>query len=133
MKNINLFDEYTAQIFSILYQAFPEKTALDVLKISGHEGVSDDGAMEKPARICRSTIEWLSTAGYVDYESNFECGVFGAVLTAKGLEVLKAVSASLKSRESIGEKIVRTVTTGAKETAKSCAKTALTEGFKSFL
>lgn len=133
MKNMDLFNAYTAEIFSILYQCFPEPAPLDVLKISGHTEVDDYGQMEKPAKICRDTVEWLSNTGYLTYEQNFECGVSGAVLTAKGLEVLKVVPASLERGDSIGEKIVKTMKGGAKETAATLAKTALTEGVKFLL
>ncbi len=130
MKNMDLFNQYSAEIFSMLYLAFPEPIGLDALSISGHQEIDENGSPEKEAKICKATIQWLADTGYLSFQDEYQYGAGDAVLTAKGLEVLKAVPGSLKNGGSIGDKIVTTLKGGAKETATALVKTALTEGFK---
>lgn len=131
--NMELFDTYTAEIFSRLYQSFPEPCALDVLHISGCQDVDETGRMEKPARICRHTVLWLEQSGYLSFESEYPSGFFGVVLSAKGLEVLKAVPDSVKSSDTLGEKLVKALKGGARETARILAKTVLSKGLSLIL
>ncbi len=132
MQNIDLFDEYTARIFALLYERFPVKQSLDVRELCGHSAVNDFGIIVdergRPSRafdIAMATVEWLGDNGYVRLDRNFGHGWTNVVLTAQGLEALSAVPESLASKESFGDRLVRFVREGAFGLAKEAAKAAL--------
>lgn len=127
-SNMDLFNEYTATIFAELYQAFPEVRPLDVGRLSGCKP-DDYGVIGKRGQVCAATIEWLAESGYIRLGHRMDW-TFPAVLTAKGLEILKATPASISQGKSAGESIVAAVKDGSMRTAVNLVSSALTEGFK---
>ncbi len=135
MKNIDLFDEYTARIFAQLYQAFPVKTGIDARKLCGHSETDDFGRVlddrdepSKPFEIAHATISWLADTGYIRGGDMHSWGMSQAVLSPLGLAVLKSVPASLKVEESTGERLSKLVRDGAYDGAKDLIKSALATG-----
>lgn len=129
MSNIELFDEYAAKIFAVVYETFPEKTPVDCLRISESMDVDEYGRASREANICRATLEWLCESGYL--RCGEESGYFRmATLTPKGLECLKVVPSSLDGNTPIGERLVGMLKNGSKQSAVALVRTLLTEGFR---
>jgi hypothetical protein len=135
MKNIELFDEFVARILAGLYEHFPVKSGIDARVLSGHMetdqfgGILDErGEPSRKFEIALATIDWLVDTGYIRTGERRDWGYPQAVLTASGLEVLKASPESLKAREAIGDRIVRLVKDGSLGLAKEAAKAAISTG-----
>jgi hypothetical protein len=135
MQNIDLFDEYVAAALASLYESFPIKRFLDARALCGHADIDDYGAIvddsgrpSKAFEVARATIEWLVETGYVRAGQRHPWGYSDSVLTAAGLEVLKASPESLKAKETLGEKLVRFSREGSVGLAKEAAKAAITTG-----
>ena len=135
MKNIELFDHYAARILAELYEAFPVKRPLDARKLCGHSDVDEWGTIldergerSKAFEVARGTIEWLSETGYLRGGDLGRYGLNGAVLTAMGLDVLKAKPESLRGADSMGDRLVRLVREGAFDLARDLVKSALASG-----
>ena len=132
-RNIELFDEYTARILSRLYERFPVKCPLDVGEITGHTEtdefgtiVAPDGRASKEAEIARATIEWLADTGYLRAENaSLPFGYASCVLTARGLELLKATPRSVSLKETLGDRLVRLVRDGSMDLAKDAVRAAV--------
>lgn len=125
MKNIELFDDFTARILADLYAGFPVKRRLDARKLSGHEAHDDFGRIldergnpSKTFEIAHATIEWLWDTGYVRGDRMDQYGLGQAVLTPT----------SLTPGESTGEKLARLVREGAMDGARELVKAALVTG-----
>jgi len=67
---------------------------------------------------------WLRDAGYLSGE-NHDFGLIDAVLTAKGLETLKAVPDSLNAKTPLGERMVQAVKTEGGHVLRSLVNQAL--------
>jgi len=136
--NIELFDEYAARVLSQLYEQFPVKTGIDVRKLTGHVDTNEYGAILSPdgqrsrqAEIAYATIEWLVETGYIRCKKAAPpYGYSQCVLTAKGLEILKATPASVQSGKTIGDRLVQFVREGALDLAGDAVKAALAAGIK---
>ncbi len=134
--NIDLFDEYASKILAQLYESFPVKTSLDATKLSGHTEsndlgviIDDDGNESKYFDVARATIEWLWESGYIKSNSEMKPhGLPSAVLTSKGLAVLKSVPKSIKRTDTLGDRLAAAVRSGGKETASELLKAALAKG-----
>lgn len=136
--NIELFDEYTGRMLAELYQSFPMPVQLDIRKVSGHINIDEFGMVldehgdpSKEADIALATLEWLIESGYLktrDARSNYGYG--RCVLTAKGLEILKASPESLKEKKYLGDMLVTAVTSGTTDAIKEMAKMIISQGIK---
>lgn len=131
MRNIELFDEYTAKIMAVLYERFPNKRALDVREICGHTAmndfglvVDDNGNPSGAFDVAMGTLEWLGDNGYVRYNKNSGYGWTDVVLTEKGLAMLNKVPNSVASKETFGDRLSRFVREGAMGLAKEATKAA---------
>lgn len=125
LKNIELFDLYAGKILAELYVSFPLKIDIDVcdmleMKISEH-----DMSVPKECMIFNDTLEWLKESGFVYYEECYTYAFRRVVLSAKGLEVLKATPASIKRKDGIGEQLRDVVATGKKEAIRRTVDTIL--------
>lgn len=136
--NIELFDEYTGSVLAKLYQNFPIAIDLGVDEISGHTQMNDFGVIvnekgkeSKHAQVAWHTIQWLKNAGYIHIETQYPyTGYHGCVLTAKGLEVLKATPESVQPQEYLGDQLVSAAKNGTTATLKEAAKQAISTGIK---
>lgn len=131
--NIERFNELTAKIFAALYASFPVRLALEGTDYGMDDTQTNDKGRSRfnnpeEAKFFLATVNWLLNAGYIDF-THLAGGFPGkAVLTAKGLEVLKAMPATLSTQESLGDLLVSGVKTGAKEALQKGVTYALSAG-----
>ncbi|WP_432780248.1 hypothetical protein QZH44_06880 [Pseudomonas corrugata] len=126
-SNIDRFDEYAGLIFARLYATFPMRVQLDddeVIPGAWRDGEFQLEAYESEAEFVKATIHWLKDAGYIDGRPSNR-GLFDAVLTSKGLEVLKATPASLDNGPSLGERITDAAKEEGRETMRSLVSEVL--------
>ena len=134
-SNIKQFDELTGQVLSVLYESFPVPRALllkDLIPdgISFDEHIGFDVPNEK-GDFMFACIDWLAESGYLRFKNKIQAtGYSECVLTAKGLEVLKATPDSLSTESSLGEQLVDASKTGAKSLIGDLAGQALSMGLK---
>jgi len=123
-SNIERFDEIVGQAFARLYQSFPVPVTLQAKDFVGGDNVyvkadfNDvmtgkvaDNTTTPDAEFCIACLKWLVVSGYVTANDAHYSHLPSAVLTAKGLEALKATPASLEMDTPIGERIVQAVKT----------------------
>lgn len=77
-----------------------------------------------------ATAEWLMQAGYITCKPYPYIRIDDAVLTAKGLEVLKAIPKSVASTSSIGEQLAASAKEGGKEVARGLVSEAFGIGVR---
>ncbi|MCG9579764.1 hypothetical protein L1D14_26530 [Vibrio tubiashii] len=158
MKNIEIFESQTAEIFKVPYESFPVPKDIYFHQISPepkpvdgfgetlsppeNEGEFDDfyqsfdlfeqcSEYRKNSTVFSSTIEWLQSSGYISFErmGSFDC-FQSVVLTAKGLEVLKGTPSCLDGSLTLGEKLQDEVVATGSDMARDLVKQALREGLR---
>lgn len=132
-SNIERFDEITGQVLGALYEQFPVPRRLFIKDFVQDGYTMDDQlGMEIPndtGDFVLASIAWLADAGYLRYyEEVHGMGFLASVLTAKGLEVLKATPASLQVGPSLGEKLVDASKGGTKEVLRGVVGEVLSMG-----
>ncbi len=125
MKNIELFDLYTGKILSKLYEHFPLKVNIDVCEMLGLEIDEESLNIPKECDIFNDTVEWLKQSGFIYYDHRFAYAYSGVVLSAVGLETLKATPQSIKARDGIGEMMRDAVIRGKNEAIRTAVRMAL--------
>lgn len=150
-ENIRRFNERVGYVFGVLYREFPRRIYVKPIDVVGYTFKDDKSPFdfdthkfeavdpETGADIRLSlhdmdeiddTIIWLRDTGYIDYEDHNPHLYFSrVVLTAKGLEVLKVVPATLNASKSFGEQLGEIVAAGTKDVAATLVSQALTAGF----
>ncbi|WP_217519082.1 hypothetical protein [Vibrio metschnikovii] len=158
MKNLELFELQTAEVFKILYEVFPVPVDIYFHQVTPKlqavclfgEPVDIPESKDKFSEYYRSfdifrqseeyqrnndvfqaSMKWLSDSGYLQFErcSGYEC-FNDVVLTAKGLEVLKCTPASIDGSLSLGEKLQQEAISTSSDLARDLVKQALGEGLK---
>ncbi len=103
MSYIESFNRCTAIIFDELYRSFPFRQEISSrsLPASVFDDVKEDDYYDAFERsmVFEKTAQWLVEAGYIWAEEVREQKIQGAILSPKGLEVLKAIS----NKRTIGE------------------------------
>lgn len=127
--NIEKFDEITGEVFAKLYENFPSPCLLKAADyvetpLEFHEQLGFE-VTTKDAEFFFACIRWLESAGYITTKSENELYVADALLTNKGLEVLRAVPSSLQGKASIGEQLSGGIAKGGKELARMLVSEAL--------
>ncbi|QAY92556.1 hypothetical protein [Pseudomonas sp. ACM7] len=134
-SNIKRFDELTGQILGALYESFPVPRHL-LLKDLFPDGLSFDDFVgfdvpNEQGEFLFACIDWLAESGYLRFKEKVQAsGYAECVLTAKGLEVLKATPDSLSTESSLGDQLVDATKTGAKGLIGDLAGQALSIGVK---
>lgn len=132
--NIERFDEITADVFAKLYSSFPEPCLLKAADFAVTPMLLDERlgyeVRSKDAEFFFSCIRWLETAGYLNTRGANEHYIADAVLTSKGLEVLRAVPVNVKGKASIGEQLSNVAVSGGKELGRSLVAEALGIGVR---
>lgn len=130
LSNIERFDDITAQTLARLYEQFPVPCALMVCQYGvdlGDDNWDDPQALAEAGFVI-AALQWLGESGYIRFsEARPPLGVLDAVLTARGLEVLKAMPESL-SGMTLGERLVGGLKSGGKEVAMEALRQALAYG-----
>ena len=132
MSNIESFNRCTALIFSDLYRAFPfrKEISLDSLPEGIFSDISEDeydGTFDRLI-ILGKTGKWLYEAGYIWAEEVTETTIVGAILSPKGLEVLKATPESISTKETLGERMGTLVKEGSFKLLSKTVDIALSTG-----
>lgn len=130
-QNIQKFDELVGRIFSELYESFPVPKSIKADVWDDYMADLNEGGLgaqfQTESDFFNSTVEWLMHAGFIRYkEINFGGRANGCVLTAKGLEILKAIPKSLEP--SLGEKLIEASKSGVVEQVRSLTGQALSYG-----
>ncbi|MFM0175597.1 hypothetical protein PQR33_40485 [Paraburkholderia sediminicola] len=134
-SNIEKFDLLTAKILADLYARFPVRATITASRygVAPEDGLRSDGSWDAGILgeldfFC-DTVRWLGQSGYLDFSSELDGGVFeGGVLTAKGLEILKAMPASLSPAQPLGDYLLDSVRAGATDALKKGVAAALSAG-----
>lgn len=132
-SNIQQFDEFTGQVLGALYEKFPVPRGLKISEfvIDGFS-MNDHLGIEVPNEIGRffiASVDWLADAGYLKFQAKIHnVGYLDAILTAKGLEALKATPASLTTGPSFGDQLVDATKSGTKSILGSIAGEVLSVG-----
>ncbi len=76
-----------------------------------------------------AVFSWLASAGYITF-THFDphYGAKEVVLTAKGLETLKAIPSSLSTDKTTGELVLDAVKSGASDSMSDAVKFILSKG-----
>lgn len=130
-SNIEQFDAIVGQTFALLYEAFPIPTALPLVKYTGEGPVFEaDGftgtELTQQAELAMASLTWLVESGYIRAKVHQKSGLTDAVLTAKGLETLKATPGSLTTP--LGERLKEAVKHDGREITRSLVSQALSIG-----
>ncbi|NBB09552.1 hypothetical protein [Pseudomonas sp. SLFW] len=129
VSNIERFDNLASRLFAELYESFPMGKDIDTANYLDpatqwseryqQEVLIDDG------EFFLATVLWLQRAGYLSVDKYHHSRVSDVVLTAKGLEVLRAVPGSLQGDASIGEQLADAAKSGGKEAMRGLLSEAL--------
>lgn len=136
-NNMERFDRLTGAVFARLYESFPEPVTLDaqpflhsIVAADQDQATQCDQAFNAP-EFFSCTLRWLAGTGYFTHGSQGEQSPYTfteCVLTAKGLEVLKAVPTSIKTQQSIGQSLQDAAKRGAIDSIKKLTGEALSTG-----
>jgi len=137
MSNMERFDRLTGAIFARLYESFPEPVNLDaypflhlIVAADQDQATQCEQAFNAP-EFFSYTLRWLADTGYFNHGSQADGSPYTfteCVLTAKGLEVLKAVPKSISTGQSIGQSLQEAAKRGAIDSIKKLTGEALSTG-----
>lgn len=132
LNNIERFDEITGEVFAKLYLNFPVPCLLRAADYVASATVFNEhlgsDVPSEDAEFFFACIRWLEGSGYITAKAENGFYVAEAVLTSKGLEVLRAMPSSLQGKASIGERLGDTAARGGKEIARMLVSEALSIG-----
>ena len=133
ISNIKRFDEVTGLVLGALYESFPVPRPLFAgsfqSDIDSRDDVVDSGTPHDVEAFFFACVEWLAEAGYLRFADIQQAlGYHNCVLTAKGLEALKAFPKSLSTGPSLGDKLVDATKSGTKSMLGSLAGEVLSVG-----
>jgi len=132
-SNMERFDLLTGAVFAELYESFPEPVILDpyhYLQQIAPDGQDQDVQSEQAfgaIEFFGHTIHWLARTGYLTHNTKIrsDLSVFeDCVLTAKGLEVLKALPDSITGK-TLGSQLQDAAKNGLLDSVKSLTGKAL--------
>lgn len=134
VSNIDQFNEITGLVLAELYAKFPVPKSLVPEKfVEPATRWCDFMCADVPnenAEFFIATVLWLESAGYLKFKDSTPYYIQDAVLTASGLEILKAIPASLEGGASFGESIAAAAKEGGKETLRASVSELLGIGAK---
>lgn len=132
--NIERFDGLVGAIFAKLYEEFPVAIELQMedfetqMAVNQPQRDANDHYNRRDALFFVSTVIWLSNHGYLDSGSQAGSGVLDCVLTARTLELLKAMPSNLESRDpSLGDQLISATKEGMTGKVKELASEFLTK------
>lgn len=135
-SNIDQFDLITGKVLGTLYGEFPVPVTLNaeqfVEPATRYCEHVDADVPSKEAEFFTACVLWLAEAGYLRVREQRHGWVRDTVLTAKGLEVLKATPASLQTGPSLGEQLAQASKAGTAEVMRGVVGEALSMGARLF-
>lgn len=137
--NIDIFNETVGKALAHLYECFPKKVGLDIFKLMNlpQANFDDENYLSQieTNEIYYFSLEWLVDSGYVSGSPQRYDGIRDAVLTSRGLEILKFKPDFLN--DAFGAELLSASKAGAadvlKRTASSLLTTALTLAIKGII
>ena len=131
-SNIQLFNLITGDLFAKLYESFPVPCEIDFASLGmNFIDPSDYDGSFAISSFAEDTTKWLSDANYVWLESPSHMGAKStARLTPKGLEILRAIPASLEEKIPLGEKLIEFSKKTVADSLSDTVKLALGLGVK---
>ncbi|SAL57557.1 hypothetical protein AWB69_06249 [Caballeronia udeis] len=129
-ENIDRFNKVASEAFSILYSFFPQPCNFDPSDFDIPK--DENGCVQQTdAAFVAATVWWLEDEGYVRIGGKGMDGtVHAAVLTGKGLAVLRLIPDSLKNDAPLGEQIQTAVKSGAGKVAMKLVDKVLDAGIR---
>lgn len=126
--NIKKFNEITGIVLASLYESFPVRKTFTVERLFPETipDPFDEPSINHDAIFVTETISWLIEHGYISANIQYGYSFSDAVLTAKGLELLKLTPNSLES--SFGEQLLEATKSGVKDTIVNISSSVLTSG-----
>jgi len=123
VSNIDQFNEITGLVLAELYAKFPVPKSLIPEKfVEPATRWCDFMCADIPsedAEFFIATVRWLESTGYLTFKDCTQYYAQDVVLTAAGLEVLKASPSSLDKGPSFGQSITNAAKEGGKETLRA--------------
>ncbi|WP_321821736.1 MULTISPECIES: hypothetical protein [unclassified Burkholderia] len=132
--NIEKFDELAANVFANLYENFPVRISLFANTFGydlSYKTNKVGGVIYNSPADCAfftDALKWLRMAGYIDFSISASGPWGNAVLTAKGLEVLKATPSSISPSQPMGDYLVQGIRSGAKAAVSKGITYVLSQG-----
>ena len=126
-KNLELFNQQTAEIFAVLWDNFPVPQVISYAKF--HAALPDDYFEQlnspemKALRELRSVVE-----GYILHRTDHQTCFHDVRLTEKALAVLNIKPEALGGNETMGDKIISAVKDGTPGVIASAVTNLLTLG-----
>lgn len=110
MRNIEIFNLITAEIFAKSYAVFPNeiKILADEIALSVKEYYPEDLQLEilnEARESVFSTVDWLGRSGYIFVKDQHDIGFGRVTLTPKALSLLDQIPSSLQ--HSMGNEFIK--------------------------
>ncbi|TWI46313.1 hypothetical protein IQ22_04503 [Pseudomonas duriflava] len=115
-SNIEQFDDLVGRIFGELYESFPLTRHIFCSELQKHiaasnlSEVDDYDPCSDESRFFMASIKWLGNAGFIEHGLISQGSALDCVLTAKGLEALKATPTCLEG--SLGDRLLKAAEAG---------------------
>ena len=126
MDNITFFNRITLALFEKLYLSFPTPTELDIKSLA-MSVIPEDAEFDEAwnsLQAAEDTINFLEQEGFLTHKGSYlEGGTFLQVrLSLKGLAILGSTPDALESKQSLIDRIRKTLAGGAKEAGTEAVK-----------
>jgi len=130
-SNIEQFDMIAGKTFAALYQAFPMPIDIALEEYTVHGSASEDRGdgqevATEEASLIMASWSWLVEADYIDAGVQDDIGLKEAVLSAKGLSILKSMPSPFTTP--IGERLISAIQENHEYNIKTLASMALSVG-----
>ena len=119
-KNLELFNQQTAEIFAVLWDNFPVPQVISYAKF--HAALPDDyfeqlnspemKALRELRSVVEGTFTFLNENGYILHRTDHQTYFHDVRLTEKALAVLNINPEALGGNETMGDKIISAVKDG---------------------
>lgn len=135
-KNLDLFNQQTAEIFAVLWDNFPVAQVISYEKFDA--ALPDDwfeqlnspemNTLNKLRSVVEGTFTFLGENGYIQYKTDNQTFFYEVRLTEKALVVLNKKPEALGGIETMGDKIISAVKDGAPSVIAGAVTNLLTLG-----
>ncbi|SAQ58017.1 hypothetical protein [Klebsiella oxytoca] len=119
-KNLDLFNQQTAEIFAVLWENFPVQQIIYYEKFNAAQpdnylnqpNSPEMKALDKLRSVVDGTFTFLGENGYIHFKTDFHSCFYEVRLTEKALAVLNKKPEALGGDETMGDKIISAVKEG---------------------
>jgi hypothetical protein len=129
-SNIERFDEIAGKAFGLLYESFPVPRNIMIRHLTQKDSaINENDFTEEEGYFIIASLQWLINSGYITAaRPGSIMGFSDVVLTAKSLEVMKAIPDSLQTP--LGERLVEAAKGEGRELFRSLVGQVLDMGLK---